>query len=53
MNLQGPCPQLLPNGRALMKDTLGNGVVNDRIKSIKTEVKPFGDLIVPDECPTF
>jgi len=41
------------NGRALMKDTLGNGVVNDRIKSIKTEVKPFGDLIVPDECPTF
>lgn len=40
-------------GRSLMKDTLGNGVVNDRIKSLKTEVKPFGDLVVPDECPTF
>lgn len=41
------------NGRSLMKDTLGNGVVNDRVRSIKTEIKPFGDLNVPEDCPTF
>ena len=41
------------NGRSLMKDTLGNGVVNDRIRSIKTEIKPFGDLNVPEDCPIF